>query len=860
MDNLAAQLRSKKAVTVVLPLFFVSGATALAYQVTWMRELQLVFGTSTFAISTLLASFMVGLAVGGFLISRYADRFRRPLAIYGFLELGIGLYALVFPFLLTAITPLYLGAWSLMEPGPTAFGLIQFGLVAALLSLPTAAMGATLPLLARFVTRRLGMAGERVGSLYAANTFGAVAGIGLCGFLLLPRIGISTTTIIAAAANVVLGLVALGLDRRLRGGDSGIVDDLHVAPVDRAVMVVVCVSIGLAGFSALAYEVAWTRLLALMLGGSAYTFAVMLIAFLIGIALGGQLGGPVADRLLGKGGRRRVLYAFAAIEIGIAIVAYATMYLYPELPFLYVRLFDEFGVQQRPQALWWASLLLAELVMTPPAVLMGMHFPIAVRAVAGYREKLGRPVGLIYGANTLGGAVGAFIAGFVLLPAVGLQGTVFVAVTVGVAAAGILVLYAARELRWRWALLSPVALALLAFAFVNQRPPWNPLLMTAGMYHYVSKIGDHSRETVRRYSVDLYDLVYYEEGLSSVVTVAQNKGTPDRWLAVNGKVDASTTDDMPTQVLLSLLPLQFVEHPENVMVIGLASGVTAGSASLLPEIETLQIVELEPAVGRAARYFDEWNHSVLSDPRVEVVHNDGRNHLLLTEPASYDVIISEPSNPWISGVANLFTREFLEIGKSRLKPGGVWSQWVPIYGMDDRDLGSILGTFADVFPHVAVYTSIVNADLVVIGSESPIRPTEHTAEHLLSRADVASELRRADVYSTFDLISLFLMGRDEILAWTAGLPRNTDDNMFIEYSTSRKLHLDSGRENFAMLLKSARLPEGAFADDPELWARLAPSYRRRGDAARSIAALSRARDLWSGDGAGDAVTETRGTK
>jgi len=843
LDKLPAQSRADKAGRVVLPLFFVSGATALAYQVAWMRELQLVFGTSTFAISTLLASFMLGLAAGGFAVARYADRLPRPLAVYGFLEIGIGLYALLFPRLLVAITPLYLGAWRIMEPGPTAFGLLQFGLVAVLLLLPTAAMGATLPLLARFATHRLGTAGDRVGSLYAANTFGAVAGIWLCGFLLLPAMGIAATTLIAAAANVLLGLVALGLDRRLPGDDKSVVDDLNAAAVDKPLLLVVCLAIGLAGFSALAYEVAWTRLLALMLGGSAYTFSVMLIAFLVGIALGGQLGGPVADRLLRKGGWRRVLYAFAAIEIGIAVLAYATMYLYPELPFLYVRLFDELGVQQRPQALWWASLLLAELVMTPPAVLMGMHFPVAVRAVAGYREQLGRPVGLIYGTNTLGAAAGAFFAGFVLLPAVGLQGTVFVAVAVGVVAAAILVAHAARERRWRWALLSPAALALLALVFVNQRPPWDPLMMTAGMYHYVSKIGDHSRETIRRYSVDLYDLVYYEEGLSSVVTVAQNSGTADRWLAVNGKVDASTTDDMPTQVLLSLLPLQFVERPRDVMVIGLASGVTAGAASLLPEVETLRIVELEPAIGRAARYFDQWNHLVLSDPRVEVAHNDGRNHLLLAEPASYDLIVSEPSNPWISGVANLFTREFLELGKSRLKPGGVWSQWVPIYGMDDRDLGSILGTFAEVFPYVAVYSSIVNADLVVIGSESPLRPTENAAKRLLDRPAVAAELRRAQVGSVFDLVGLFLMGRDEILDLAEGLPANTDDNMFIEYSTSKKLHLDSGRENYAMLLERARLPEAAFADDPELWARLASTYRRHGDAVRSVAALTKARDL-----------------
>jgi len=843
----AARLRTEKAVRVLLPLFFVSGATALAYQVVWMRELQLVFGTSTFAISTLLASFMAGLAAGGFAISRHADRIRRPLAVYGFLELGIGLYALIFPVLLAAVTPSYLEAWRAMEPGPVLFGFVQFSLVGVLLLLPTAAMGATLPLLAGFATHRLGAAGDRIGTLYAVNTFGAVAGIGLCGFLLLPQMGISTTTTIAAAANLLLGLAALSLDRWASGSDRTVKDDLHIATARTPVIVAVYVAIGLAGFSALVYEVGWTRLLALMLGGSAYAFSVMLIAFLVGIALGGKLGGPYADRILRAGGRPRILYAFAVIEICIATLAYATMYFYPDLPFWYVRLFDQFGVTERPDAVWWVSLLLAGLVMTPPAVLMGMHFPVAARAVVGHRKKLGRPVGIVYGVNALGGAVGAFLAGFVLLPKLGMQGTIFVAAAGGLVAAGVLVLNATQTKRWRWALVSPIALAGLAFLFVTQRPPWNPLLMTAGMYHYVSKLEDHSREAILRYSVDLYDLVFYEEGLSSVVTVAQNAGTPDRWLAINGKVDASTTDDMPTQVLLSLLPMQFVEPAADVLVIGLASGVTAGAASLVRGVERLQIVELEPAVGRAARYFDDWNHDVLLDPRVELVHNDGRNHLLLAEPGSYDVIVSEPSNPWISGVANLFTREFLELGKSRLRPDGVWSQWVPIYGMDSRDLQSLLGTFAAVYPHVIVYATIENADLVLIGSDKPLRPSEQVAKRLLDQPAVAAELRRVDIDSAVDLISLFFMDRAGVVTMSEGTPLNTDDNMNIEYSTSRKLQMEKGRENYAFLLERARLPAMSLGDDPDKWAGLAYSYRRRGDRVRSIAAMSRAKQLSSSE-------------
>lgn len=818
-----------------------SGATALGYQILWLRELQLVFGTSTFAIATLLAAFMAGLAAGGFALARYADRLRQPLIIYAVLELGIGLYALSFPWLLTLVKPIYLDAWRLLEPGPVLFGTLQFVLVSLLLILPTAAMGATLPLLARFAVLRISSAGDRIGTLYAVNTFGALAGVWLCGFYLLPKIGLSHSSKLAATANLLLGFAAL-----LLGLWAARKNAAALPPADSAVprspyAPAVLIAIGLAGFAALAYELAWTRLLTLMLGSSSYTFAVMLIAFLLGIALGARPGGTYADRLLASGGLPRLLYGFAAVELAIALLACLMMYLYPQLPFWYVQLFDLFGAAAEPQMQWWLALLLAGMVMTPPAILMGMHLPMAARAVLGQGKECARPVGIVYGVNALGAAGGAFLAGFVLLPMLGVQGTVFAAAACGLFAAAVLVFAATAGAQRRRTLLAPIALASFALLFVVQRPPWDPMLMTAGMYHYVSRLDDHSREAIRRYSVDLYELLYYEEGLSSVVTVAQNVGSTHRWLAINGKVDASTTDDMPTQVLLGLLPMQFVAQPEEVLVIGLASGVTAGASALLPGVEQLQIVELEPAIGRAAHFFDAWNHSVLSDARVSLRYNDGRNHLLLAEAGSYDLIISEPSNPWISGVANLFTSEFLQLGRSRLKHDGVWSQWVPMYGMDSRDLSAILKTFAGVFPHVLVYASIEYNDLVLIGSAEPLEASEQAAARLFETPEVVTELQSIDVASSLDLLSLYQMDESAIVRMTATAPPNTDDNMFIEYSTATKLHLDTRGENFALLRQHAVMPDAQFADGRQ-WEQLAIRYRLRGDVVRAAAAEARAKD------------------
>ncbi|HHO50113.1 MAG TPA: hypothetical protein ENK18_04385, partial [Deltaproteobacteria bacterium] len=749
-------------------------------------------------------------------------------------------YAVAFPWIVAAITPLYLEAWRVLQPGPVLFGLIQFSLVGISLLVPTAAMGATLPLLARFATQRLGAAGDRIGTLYAVNTLGAVVGTAVCGFWLLPGAGRMTTTILAASANLILGLAAVGLSQWVGSQAQEIEDDLPQSTPVVPSLAPVAIAIGLAGFSALVYEVAWTRLLGLMLGGSTYTFTVMLLAFLIGIAAGGKLGGPLADLLLLRHGTPGVLYAFAGIEVGIAALSYLMMYTYPELPFLYVWLFDRLGAGDAPTAVWWVSLLVAGVVMTPPAVLMGAHFPLAVRAVVGDEEHLGGPVGIVYGANTLGGVFGAFLAGFVLLPTLWVQGTIFVAAVGQLLAATLIVLWASRTHGQRWIQASPVVMLGLGLLFVAQRPPWDPMMMTAGMYHYVSHFEDHTRQGIEEYSRGLYELVFYDEGLSSVVTVAKNTESENMWLANNGKVDASTTTDMPTQVLCSLLPMQFVSDPQDVLVIGLASGITAGAVSLIPDVQRLDVVELEPAIEQASRFFGAYNHDILDDPRVTLIHNDGRNHVLLSEPHSYDVIVSEPSNPWISGVSNLFTQEFLQLGKTRLKPGGVWSQWVQMYGMGADDLRTLLKTFAEVYPYVIVYATIEDADLVLIGSDEPLQPSELSAAHLLGWPRVAEQLSEVGIDDPLDLIALFQLDRDVMVELGEGVPLNTDDNMIIEYSAPLHLHLDTQDENMSLLLEHAIVPRAAVGFDPEALAQLARTYHDRGDVVRAVSTMAEA--------------------
>ncbi|HJN76451.1 MAG TPA: fused MFS/spermidine synthase [Myxococcota bacterium] len=842
MDEYLEELKRQRAVRLLVPLFFVSGLTALVYQTIWARQLQLIFGTSQFAIATVLAAFMAGLAAGGFLMARYADRAQRPLLIYGALEIFIGLYALVFPKLLDAATPLYLGFYEAASPTPLVFAVFQFLVIGVLLLAPTTCMGATLPLLGRFVTGRVGAAGDRIGMLYGVNTFGAVVGIGIAGFFLLPALGLAATTAMAAVANVALGSAAIALSRWHGEGQVPHIErDIETEP-SLSLRPVLLVAV-LTGFAALVYEVSWFRLMGLVLGGSTYAFSVMLLAFLTGIAGGGWAGGPIADRLLQRRGPGGPLLGLAIVQAGIAALTWLMMHLYEDLPFLFLALFD--SAERYDASMFPFKIGLAALVMTPPALLMGASFPLMVRAVVGGSDgALGRPVGQVYGANTLGSIAGAFAGGFLLLPQLNIVGTVLSANGANIAAA--LVAYTAamhaarkvsRSAQAAWTV-TGVAVLWLAAMFP---PSWNPLLMTSGVYKYASELSDRSRSGLMAFAVDDYQLLFYDEGLSTVVTVAQSKVSGNIWLANNGKVDASTTVDMPTQVLVSHLPFLFADEPTSAVVIGLASGITLGSVTLYEELEEIQVVELEPSIVEASHYFDDYNHRPLEDPRVEMVANDGRNHLLLQPPERYDVIVAEPSNPWLTGVSNLFTRDFWVMGRERLKPGGVWSQWVQLYGMSPDDLRSLLATFADVFPHVLLFATIEDADLVLLGSEDPLVLSVEGARRLLDdHAGVAAELRLVGIKRPHDVLTFYQFGREEILEVAGDVEFNTDDNMRVEYSAPRHLHSETSQENFLLLLPKSRSAEIDGVEDNIL---LAEAYGRRGENVRALVCLKRITDV-----------------
>jgi spermidine synthase len=834
--------RYRWALRLLIPLFLTSGATSLVYETLWERQLHLVVGTSQVAVIVVLTAFMAGLALGGFLSARMAHRVRNPLLAYALLEGVIGLYAIAFPWILEAIQPIYLSFWTYAEPGPIGFAVFQFFLTGIFVLPPTICMGATLPILTRFATQTMEDSGAQVGRLYGANTIGAVLGVAIAGFYLLPNIGLQATTWHTASANLLLCVVAgaMGLSIKGRPEVTEAIEDQPGMPeqsIDHDWLKSLYWVAGLGGLSSLIFEVSWFRLLTLIFGASAYAFSLMLLAFLMGIGTGGWAGGRLADRVWRRGGRPAIMRMAGRIQLGIAIVAYLSMYAYMALPGSFVLVYQWVNGAEHYNLLWLANLGLALLLMLPPAFLMGVMFPLLVKGAADGTHEMGGPVGRVYGWNTVGAIFGASIGGLALLPLIDVRGAILVAITVNMLAA--LLAWRAQEAQRSEAQQDPLRLRRLTTIMVasiglvhiastidiesvggdqsKEFPYWDPLLITAGTYKYVDYIPEERRNLIDVWgavwglSVVHWELLYYEEGLSTVVTVAEDKGNGNIWLANNGKVDASTVMDMPTQVLVGHLPFVFRPHAEDVLVIGLASGITAGavtshcspdeSGSCRVGRKSIEIIEIEPTIEEASRFFDEHNNRPLEDPRVEFFIEDGRNHVLRQPDGRYDIIVSEPPNPWLSGVANLFTREFFALGKSKLKESGVWTQWVQMYGMAPYDLRSLLRTFAESYDHVLLFSTIEDSDLVMVGSDGPLDlSVDAIGEMMNLDPAVLADLTRIEIPEPEDLIVRFTLDRDKMLRMAGDAELNTDDNMRIEYSAPKHLYLDSVGDNYDLLL------------------------------------------------------------
>jgi spermidine synthase len=768
---------------VVFWCFLVSGATSLILEGTLMRELRFVLGNTTLAITTVLCAFMAGLALGSYISGRLCDRAGRLLRWYGLLEGAVGVCCLLLPACIQALEPAYRWMYLHLQDTPLALSMARFLLCGVLLLIPSTFMGATLPILTRWASLRQGRIGRSIASLYAINSAGAAAGALVCGFLLLPELGVTWTLRLACVADIAICVLMLVLDGRdnapvveavpERQGPSEAGRTDAAAALWRSGLLV---SYGLSGAAALVYEVAWTRGLALVVGSSTYAFSLMLAAFILGLAIGSAIMVRLIDRV-----RDRV-YWFAAVEIGIGLSAMIALPVIGQLPVLIVGIVRDlagsFAILQG------VEFLLMLLVMMIPTTLMGAAFPLVCRACARGAGGVGHSVGSVYAVNTVGGIVGTFVGSFILIPTIGTQNAILVATAANILIGVVLALLAPGA---GWVRRAAPALVVLPFGlwagFGMQ--PWDPSIIASGAYIYASRLApvntdaDSIRQRMRRVSV-----IYHKEDICTAVTVREYPNGV-RTLAVGGKVDASSRGDLSTQLLLAHAPLLLHPKPKSALVIGLASGITLGSAACY-DLERIDCAEISPAVVEASHYFDAENGHVLKDPRVRLIVGDGRNHLSLTT-AKYDVIISEPSNPWIAGVGDLFTKEFFELCKGRLNSGGLACVWLHAYQLDEPLFRSVVRTFHDTFGHMVIVESIPMMDYLLIGSAEPLRMPYASLTSRFYVPTIATDLQRISIREPLDFLRRIVVS-GSVESYVKDAVLHTDDNALLEFAAPRTLY------------------------------------------------------------------------
>ncbi len=769
--------------------FFLSGTSGLIYEVVWTRMLTQIFGNTTYAVATVLTAFMGGLALGSYLFGLVADQGKNNFFLYGALEAGVGIYGFLIPWLFNGVQWLYTPLFSLSQSHPFTFNLLLFSLSFIFLMIPTLLMGATLPVLSRFFIISFSQVGRRVGDLYATNTMGAVLGCALAGYWLIPTVGMRATVYIAATLNVLIALVIFTIDRWRKKGptfntskDEPITLKKTPAEAVSSLGQILLISIGLSGFAALVYENSWTRALTMVIGSSVYSFTTMLVTFLVGLALGGFL----YARLFGR--REVGLSTFGIIQLLAGFAALSTIPLFERLPLLFLRLLQAFG--DSFSLFLTIQLLLCALVMLLPTVLLGMTFPLVAHLFTQKLYRVGSSVGTSYAANTLGAILGAFAGGFIFIPWIGLQNSIILGVALNLTMGWFLLILDPRfALRRRFAvgLLVLVAVILIPLAI----PRWDRRIITSGVSIYDDVFEDLETDALRRERMRRDEIVYYKEGLTATISV--HRSVFDYlYFKTNGKVDGSHGDTL-TQLMIGYIPLLLNPSAKSVAVIGLGTGMTAKAVGAFP-IREMEILEIEPAMAEAARYFDDFNENILDDPRVRLVFADGRNYILAT-PKLYDVITSEPSNPWIAGIANLYTREFYQVVKSKLEHNGIFAQWFHNYSMSMDDFRMVFRTFGEVFPHISVW-ELGEEDYLLVGSKKrqvfdPTALTEVYSKNRIMQEDFKG-LGLNDIY---EVLSFYRMGRKELMAFSKGAEVNTDDGAQLEYSAPKNVGYDTVDEN-----------------------------------------------------------------
>lgn len=782
--------------TLILAAFFLSGVSALIYQVVWMRMLTLTFGTTVFAVTTVVTVFMAGLAIGSFYFGRWVDQRAEKdglLKLYALLEGGIGLYCLFTPWAFSHLELLYGYIYTLADINFYLFSFIRFFFSLLILITPTVLMGATLPVLSKYIVTHKETVGKNVGMLYGLNTFGAVFGVLLTAFVLIPSWGVKESLFTAVFLNI---LIAAGIyyAARRTGDKPGSApapaisrkerrrkQKLEGKPLPNYIYRLILLAFAASGFAALAYEVAWFRILSMTIGNSVYAFSMMLATFLLGLALGSYVFAFFIDRVQER------LRAFAIMEILIGISVIGLTPLFGKLPLAFMGILQHFTFD------FWAfqvvNFLTAFIAIIIPTLLMGAIFPLVVRVITDDPGRLGRNVGSLYALNTIGGVLGSFLAGFFFIPFLGVQNTLFLMAALSLCVGVLLLFYSqASALLKRGGAVISVIVLLSALLF----PSWDRVLLTSGVYLYAGNVmGFFKRGDFMKGLKEVNDVIYYDEGITGTTAVV--KRFENLVLSVNGKGIADIKRDPVTFKVLGALPLMLHRAPQNALLIGVGSGITLGAMERFP-LKEIEAVEISPEVVEASRLFSAYNYNALEDKRLKLIVDDGRTHLTYSDKL-YDVIVSQPSVPWMPGASNLYTREFYEEAKRSLKPGGILTQWIQAYRMESEDVKTLMRSFQEVFPHTTMWTYKVGS-ILLLGSREPLSVPYDKVIKSFADPRISGMMKSIGIVSPEMLLGGFTLDEESLQDFVGDGILNTDNRPVIEFSGPKSLYKYTGVKNY----------------------------------------------------------------
>lgn len=759
---------------VVIFFFILSGICGLIYEVAWSKYLASFIGSTAYSHMIVLATYMSGLALGAFFLGKYSDKVSNQIKLYGLLEIGIGVYCLAYPFLIEIVGNLFIYTASSFN-GASNKGLmltLKFLLSFLTLILPTFLMGGTLPILTKFFTKRINDSGKDVAVLYYINSFGAVIGTGLAGFFLIKNYGLESTVWVAAIINIVIGLSAFLLSKivkqdaqikKSKEKKEEVAPQLFSSPAIRIATITAMAS----GFIAMLYELSWIRMLSNILGSTTYSFTVMLIAFISGIAIGSFIVSLIIKRI-------KNLVAFLAIcQYGTALSMILMLPLYERLPYFLTKLSAQIpNTPDNFNTFLTYEFLFCFLIMLVPTIFSGMSLPVASRIANRDMNVLGKSIGGIFSINTIGSVLGTVATSLILIPLLGIKSTLEFGVILNGLLGVIIFLKAgvSKQLKMGFA----IAFVLFAVGYKVFIPNWNQNFLISGVFRTLYTQEVPSYNELKRMQNEGQKILWHKEGINANVAIRESKfgDITQKTLVINGKADASSVADLNTQILLGQIPLMLTPNNGNALVIGLGSGITCGSVLRHP-VKSLDVVEIASEVVACNHFFKTENNNFMADKRVKIYIDDAITQLK-TSTKKYDYIISEPSNPWIAGIGNLYSVEFFTTCKARLNSNGVLTQWFHTYDVNNDIFKLVVSTISHVFPHVSIW-KISDADLIIQASVNPIAIDFNAMEQKMKQPLIAQELARIKMYDVATLLSTQVVSaRNNPYAFTKNNVNSTD--------------------------------------------------------------------------------------